>query len=170
MTMSATTKTLSTSIFSGTWKGQGHVLKRTGEVAASYVEAATFEITRKTPAFVVYRVHQDTKNMETSKPMHTETGFLKIMEDCGDATMTCAHPFPSGFVSELSEGGLSGETLTLEAKDFQRAVKMETLDKQVTGYKRVYTRQGDNLVYDQYLGSGGKDLYHHLHCEMELQK
>jgi hypothetical protein len=161
---------LSTSIFAGTWKGQGHVLKRSGEVAASYVEAATFEITRKTPAFVVYRVHQDTKNMETSKPMHTETGFLKIMEDHGDATMTCAHPFPSGFVSELSEGGLSGETLTLEAKDFQRAVKMETMDKQVTGYRRVYTRQGDKLVYDQYLGSGGKDLYHHLHCEMELQK
>lgn len=167
--MSTTTKALSTSVFSGTWRGKGSVLKKTGEVAAVYLETATFEITRKTPAFVVYRMHQDTKNADSSKPMHTETGFLKILEDTGVATSTLAHPFPSGFIGELSEGQLTGNTLTLTAKDFQRAVQPETTDKQVTGFKREYKREGNKLIYDQYLSSGGSDMYHHLHCEMDLQ-
>jgi hypothetical protein len=168
--MSTAVKALNTSLFAGTWKGKGRVLKRSGEEAATYLETATFEITRKTPAFVVYRMHQDTKNAETSKPMHTETGFCKILEETGAATCSLAHPFPSGFISELTEGSMSGNTLTLTARDFQRAVKPETTDKQVTGFKREYKREGDKLIYDQYLSSGGCDLYHHLHCEMDLQK
>ena len=116
-------------------------------------------------------MHQDTKNAETSKPMHTETGFCKILTTNGVATMTQAHPFPSGFISELAEGKLEGNTLALTAKDFQRAVQPESTDKQVTGFKREYTiATGDKLVYDQYLSSGGGPLYHHLHCELDLQK
>ena len=159
-----------TSIFAGTWKGQGKVLKRSGEIATTYLETAIFEITRKTPAFVVYRMHQDTKNEQTSKPVHTETGFCKIVEGTGEATLTMAHPFPSGNIGELSVGSLSETTLTLTAKDFQRAVEPATMEKQVTGFKRVYSREGDKLVYEQYLASGGNEMYQHLHCEMELQK
>ena len=168
--MSIPAKAFNTSIFAGKWKGKGNVLKKTGEVAATYLETANFEITRRTPDFVVYRMHQDTKNAETSKPMHTETGFCKILGDTGAATSTLAHPFPSGFIGELSEGHLSGDILVLTAKDFQRAVQPQNTDKQVTGFKREYTRKGDKLIYDQYLSSGGSDMYHHLHCEMDLQE
>lgn len=164
-------KNLGTSLFAGKWKGSGKVLKSTGEVAAAYKETAVFEITRKTPAFVVYRVHQDTQHAESSKPMHTETGFCRIMEETGQATMSVVHPFPKGMVSELCEGqlDLSDGKLTLVAREFMRAVKSDSLDKQVTGYKREYKRDGDKLVYDQYLASGGGEMYHHLHCEMELE-
>lgn len=179
--------TLGTSLFAGKWKGNGKVLKRTGEVAASYKETTVFEITRKTPAFIVYRVHQDTQHAATSKPMHTETGFCKIMEETGKATMSVVHPFPKGMISELSEGqlDLSSGKLTLMAKEFMRAVKTPASEsdddnnKHVTAFKREYKRDGDKLVYDQYLSSstspsgGGDDagpsqVYHHLHCELEL--
>lgn len=165
--MSAPVGAFKTSIFAGTWKGKGNVMKKTGHVATSYLETTIFEITRRTPNFVVYRMHQDTKNAETNKPMHTETGFCKILESTGAATLTLSHPFPSGFVGEMSEGQLSENQLTLVAKDFQRAVKPETMDKQVTGFKRVYTREGDKLIYDQYLSSGGGELYLHLHCVLD---
>jgi hypothetical protein len=171
--MSASVRALSInpSLLAGTWKGQGKVLKKSGEVAAIYLETAVFEIVRQTPDFVVYRMHQDTRNNDSQKPMHTETGFCKILMATGAATSTLSHPFPSGFVGELSEGTLVDSTLTLTAKDFQRAVPPdESLGKHVTGFKREYTRQGDTLVYDQYLSSGGCDLYHHLHCELDLQK
>lgn len=168
-------KALGTSLFAGKWKGNGKVLKSTGEVAATYKETAVFEITRKTPTFVLYRVHQDTQHAETCKPMHTETGFCRIMEETGQATMSVVHPFPKGMISELSEGQFDSSCgkLTLVAKEFMRAVKSDSLDeeKQVTGFKREYTRDGDKLVYDQFLSSsGGGGLYHHLHCEMELEK
>jgi THAP4-like, heme-binding beta-barrel domain len=158
-------------IFAGSWKGQGKVLKRTGEVVATYLETAIFEVVRQTPDFVLYRLHQDTRNAESQKPMHTETGFCKIMIETGKATSTLVHPFLSGFVSELSEGQCSDQVLTLVAKDFQRATIADSVaGEPVTGFKRKYTRNGDKLVYDQYLSSGGRDLYHHLHCELELQK
>ena len=168
ITMSASLK-----IFAGTWKGRGQVLKRTGEVAATYTETAVWEITRATPTFVVYRLHQDTQNAETAKPMHTETGFLKILQENGEATMNLCHPFPSGFVNEMSYGKLNGNLLTVEANDFQRvgSSNSDRSDaKQVTGFKREYKVVDDKLLYDQYLASGGGELYHHLHCEMELQK
>jgi hypothetical protein len=166
---SPSAKALNLSIFAGKWKGKGSVFKKTGGVATTYLETATFEIARKTPDFVVYRMHQDTKNAETSKPMHTETGFCKILSETGAATMTQAHPFPSGFIGELAEGQLREDgTLTLVAKDFQRAVKTtDKMDKQVTGFKREYKRSGDKLIYDQYLSSDGSELFHHLHCEMD---
>ena len=109
--------------------------------------------------------------------MHTETGFCKVMLGSGECTMQQAHPFPSGFISELSEGKLSegGNVMTLVAKDFQRAKKEDNNEKdgsgskKLTGFKRVYEVDAakGKLKYDQYLSSGGCDLFHHLHCEME---
>jgi len=164
-------------LLQGTWKGRGHVLKATGEVVTQYLETATFEPTRKTPTFVVCRVHQDTKNVATGKPMHTETGFLKIMiDDSGDgnsdATMGLTHPFPSGMVQEISTGtwNAADRKLTLTAQKFSRLDSPDNNAKSVTGFKRVYTIvQGDDtkLHYDQYMAAGGGEMYHHLHCEME---
>ena len=143
-----------------------------GVVAAQYQETAIFDIVRQTPAFVVYRMHQETKHSETLQPMHTETGFCKIARETGDATLELVHPFPSGMIGELAKGILNGDgTLSLEAKGFQRAVEADPMDdKRLSGFKRVYSRKGDTLIYDQYLSSGGSDLFHHLHCELELQK
>ena len=169
---------MSSTLLKGTWKGRGQVLKATGEVVAHYLETATFEPTRKTPSFVVYRVHQDTQNATTGKPMHTETGFLKIMtmNDGGDgngaATMGLTHPFPSGMVQEMSTGTWNAvdRQLTLTAQKLSRLDNTDDSNnsKPVTGFKRVYTLvQDDKVIYDQFMGAGGGEMYHHLHCEME---
>ena len=132
---------------------------------------------RKTDSFVVYRHLQETQHATAGKPMHTETGFLKLATD-GTAVGSFAHPFPSGFVQEMSRGVWEkineddkNDTLqvTLQAKDFQRAVANPPANgkKQVHGFKRVYTLQGnDNLSYKQFLSTteGGDNLYHHLSC------
>eukprot|EP00977_Amphora_coffeiformis_P018200 scaffold6301_cov165-Amphora_coffeaeformis.AAC.3 len=165
-------------LLSGTWKGRGHVLKATGEVVTHYLETATFEPTRKTPTFVVYRVHQDTQNADTGKPMHTETGFLKMMMNDGNndaaATMGVTHPFPSGMVQEISTGiwNATERQLTLTAQKLSRldtaGVDNNSNSKPVTGFKRVYTVvKDDALHYDQFMAAGGGEMYHHLHCEME---
>ena len=157
---------------SGTWKGEGKVLKSTGEEAATYTEQAEFKPVRKTDAFVVYRHTQETQHAMKNVPMHTETGFLKLLTD-GTAVASFAHPFPSGFIDEMSEGSLerTGEgttKLTLKAKDFQRAVpKPQAGKKQVHGFQRIYTLDSDGkLSYKQYLSTnkGGDNLYHHLTC------
>ena len=174
--MSSPTKAL----LQGTWKGRGHVLKATGEIVTQYLETAIFETTRKTPAFVVYRVHQDTKNANSGKPMHTETGFLKIIIKDGDenevaaATMGLTHPFPSGMVQEMSTGtwNAAERQLTLTAQTLARLDNVSddnSGSKPVTGFKRVYTvvEPDKKLHYDQFMAAGGGEMYHHLHCEME---
>ena len=156
------------SLWQGTWQGRGTVLKRSGEVAASYLETATWEATRQTPDFVVYNVHQNTRHEVSSKPMHTETGFLKIVKDTGAAVLGLTHPFPSGMVNEISKGELQDQVLTLSSQDFQRAVASGDDAKQVTAFKRIYKLVDESkLHYDQYLKVGDGEMYHHLHCEME---
>ena len=160
----------------GTYQGEGHVLKSTGETAATYTEVAEFKPVRKTDDFVVYRHVQETKHAVKNVPMHTETGFLKLLRD-GTAVASYAHPFPSGFIDEISTGSLvkggDTKTLTLTAKDFQRAADLDnspppqTGKKQVQGFQRVYTLDSDGkLSYKQYLSTdkGGDNLYHHLTC------
>jgi THAP4-like, heme-binding beta-barrel domain len=160
--------------FAGTWTGEGHVLNAAGETVATYTEQAEFKPVRKTEGFVVYRHTQETQHAVKQVPMHTETGFLKLSTD-GTVVGSFAHPFPSGFVDEMSEGSFqvdddkSAKILTLTAKDFQRAVQNPNNGKkQVQGFRRVYTlEEGDSkLSYKQYLSTseGGKDLYHHLTC------
>lgn len=174
-------------LLQGTWKGRGRVLKATGEVVAQYLETATIQLVRQTPAFVVFTLHQDTQHAEiTGKPMHTETGFLKIANSNNDddtaavATLGLTHPFPSGMVQELSTGTLREHTntdssstraqLTLTTQKFTRLdSQQDSVDKkQVTGFKRVYrVIDTDKLQYDQYMAVGEGEMYHHLHCEME---
>uniref|UniRef100_A0A7S3LHB0 THAP4-like heme-binding domain-containing protein n=1 Tax=Amphora coffeiformis TaxID=265554 RepID=A0A7S3LHB0_9STRA len=166
------------SCLAGIWKGEGSVLKSTGEQAATYQEQAEFKPVRKTDDFVVYRHTQETQHAVKNMPMHTETGFLKVLTD-GTAVASFAHPFPSGFIDEMSQGALERTKdgtmkLTLKAKDFQRAVpNPQTGKKQVQGFQRVYTLDGDGkLSYKQYLSTdkGGDNLYHHLTCTFTKQK
>lgn len=172
------------SSLAGTWQGQGQVLNASGETVATYMEQATFEILRQTNTAVVYRHLQKTRHATANKPMHAETGFLKL-DSTADKTATAsfAHPFPSGFVQEMSHGtwkynnnddanASSCLQITLDAQDFQRAAtSAATSDKkQVQGFRRVYTLMGDGtLSYKQYLSTtaGGDNLYHHLTCSMK---
>ena len=187
--------------FAGTWKGEGSVFNSLGEEVAKYTEQAVFEPVRKTDTFVVYRHCQDTHRGSSSssssssggsssgtasasagtppKPMHTETGFWKLSCD-GKAVSSFAHPFPSGFIYEMSEGMLertddanSGTSsshtirLTLTASSFQRATVPEDQEqqekKQVSGFRRVYTvsssaggKGNELLSYKQYLSTQHK--------------
>jgi len=163
---------MSHKLFAGTWKGRGQVMKRTGEVVATYQEIFLVQVTRQTPQFTIYRLHQDTQHAVSGKPMHAETGFLKIMSDSLSATLNMSHPFPSGAINEMAYGQMVDQTLTLESNDFQRAKSTAAPDankKQVTAFKREYKIVDDKLHYDQYLATDNSngELYHHLHCEME---
>ena len=165
----------------GTWQGQGHVLNAAGETVATYVEQASLELLRRTDTAVVYRHWQQTRHaVVPDKPMHAETGFIKLdlINDHQTATGSFAHPFPSGFVQEMAHGTWTHDNdasclqITLDAKDFQRAAVAAAADdkKQVQGFRRVYTYSGkdDTLSYEQYLSTsaGGDNLYHHLTCSM----
>lgn len=161
------------SVLSGKFKGTGTVFHHGTKIP--YHEECSFKIMRKNPTLVVYRLQQDTKHADTEKPMHLEMGVLKVFnqeegEDSFKAEAGFTHPFPKGTVNEMTKGTLDTATgtLTLDSMGFQRS--NENGDNHVTGLRRVYHRDGNCLVYDQYLGVNEGDLVHHLHCELELQQ
>jgi hypothetical protein len=140
----------------GTWKGEGTVDRRPISAAPVYSEVLEIRVVRQTPEFVVLHWFQDTKNTSTGKPMHTETGFLKVLnrEEPGAARSSgmesstnlsfkveagFTHPFPPGLATELSKGTLLSSTtsddnqtsvlLSLESHDFCRANASPDEDK-----------------------------------------
>lgn len=150
--------------FEGTWKGKGRVVQsEDGSILAEYLEEFTCQLVRKAPAIVVYQIFQNTKHAEQLTPMHTESGFIKLMLTDGSNISVEAgfsHPFPKGLVTELAKGTFDNGVLKLSSADFCRASESE---KPVTKYAREYTLvANDSLHYVQYLHDKP-----HLRCEMK---
>ena len=103
--------------------------------------------------------------------MHAENGFLKVFKD-SKAQASYSHPFG---MNEFEFGVFQDGQLTLVAdqeRHFQRpdVVTDDTAKaKQVSYLKRVYKLNGDSLVYDVWMGTGGGEPRHHLHCDMQRQ-
>lgn len=60
--------------FLGRWRGIGSVIEK----PVKYLEEATFEIFRTTPATVIAYNHKTWADEEKTKPMHYESGVIKI--------------------------------------------------------------------------------------------
>lgn len=160
------------SVLAGKFRGTG-IFYNHG-TKTPYDEECSFTVMRKNPKMVVYRLQQDTKHANKDHhPMHLEIGVLKVFNSEAGCSFTAeagfTHPFPKGTANEMTKGTLDTATgtLTLDSIGFQRSNKEG--DKVVTGLRRVYHRDGNSLIYDQYLGVNEGDLVHHLHCELELQ-
>lgn len=149
----------------GHWHGQGKVMLADKEVL--YEENLNIDLMRTEPCHM-FNWQQYTKHAVNGNKMHAENGFLKIFGN-GKAQASFSHPFD---LNEFEFGSVEGHQLTLEAtqdQHFQRAQE-PTEDKKakmVTYLKRVYTRKGDTLECDTWLGVAGGEPKHHLHSVLE---
>lgn len=168
-------------LLSGRWKGTGEVLRGNGsKPSVPYVEEAEFSIIKDAPDAVIYRTVSSTHHAEQEFPMHNENGFIKVLrgqenDDEWHIEAAFTHPFANSMVNEMSFGKVDKKekALILEAPDaehFQRAIPVPEGGQGITGYKRVYRRDGDKLLYDHYLSFGGNELYHHLTAKLEHQE
>lgn len=144
----------------GEWIGEGSVLPK----GIKYKERLTLTMLKTKPLMVI-EWRQSTKNAETGDGMHAENGFLRIGES--GAELLLSHPFG---VNELYkncvyEPGTLEATATEAGRSFQRGAMAK--GKETTTVRRSYKLQGpDSLFYDVYLGTGGEEPQHHLHCEL----
>jgi hypothetical protein len=167
-----------TGLLTGHWKGRGEVIRK-GKKNFPYLEETEFKVIAKGPDAVVYRMQQYSEHGKSGVPMHTENGFIKLLnvEETEGAGLKVeagfTHPFPNSTINEITFGTLTDkQELILEApnvESFHRAIPAIDND-QLTGYKRIYRRDGDTLTYDQYLSFGDSEFYHHLHADLELLK
>lgn len=93
---------------SGVWRGRGSVLPAShpqarpplGAPAVPYVEEVRFWTLG--PGKPVLGYSQRTRHADSGVPLHTETGFWRLLDD-GRAEMALAQPFA---VAEVSEGSV----------------------------------------------------------------
>ncbi len=137
----------------GVWAGQG-----TGEYPTiapfDYLEEVTFGHVGK--PFLSYA--QKTKACDDGRPMHAETGFLRVPSP-GRVELVLAHP--TG-ITEIDEGTLTvtGDTIVidLDATTIGRTASA----KEVTALGRSIRVDGDELVYTVRMGAVGQPLQDHL--------
>ena len=152
----------------GVWKGLGKVMVHGKEIP--YNEHTEIKLLKTAPCHI-FNVQQYTKHAQNGNPMHAENGFLKVFAD-NKCEVSFSHPFG---MNEFEFGHLDGDKIELVADQehhFQRPkiVTDDTLKaKQVTYVKRVYTCLDNELHFDMWLGIGGQEPYHHLHCAMKRQ-
>jgi len=156
-------KSILSSRWTGIWKGQGRALKQSGDYASSYNETLNIAIVRSSPTFVVLEWHQDAHSAESGKPMHRESGFIRIeTHDTRQRFVASAgftHSFPAGILTEICKGTFTGESLELTARDFERTSPGQ---KKPRSYLRQYSVNESNVMtYTQYMN----DILH-LTCEL----
>lgn len=135
--------------FFGTFRGEG-----SGQYPTISPFGYTEQLTFTHRGAPVAAFHQATTAPDGSRPMHHESGFLRISSD-GLLEMTVAHTF-----------GIT-EVLTGTVKDNVIAVKSTMLGvapnaKTVTGTRREYVLDGDTLRYQLWMSYAGHDDVLHL--------
>lgn len=139
----------------GTWRGEGAGSYPTID-DFSYSEEITFTDVGK--PFLHYV--QKTRG-PSGKPMHTETGYLRIPGD-GTAEFILAQPTGQ---TELCEGTVTtdGDSMVLECR---ASLQNSATAKQVTSTHRRYELAGDTLTTTFGMAAVGQPLTHHLRSEM----
>lgn len=145
----------------GTWTGKGHGFYPTIE-DFSYEETLIFSTIPGKPFF-----RYEQKTMGPNGPLHTELGFLRILDD-GRAEFILAQPMGQ---TELLEGTVreEGETLVF---DFTRStVANSGSAKRVGTTARTYTFTADRsgLSAQFAMGAVGQPLQQHLESELTKQ-
>ena len=137
----------------GVWAGQGM-----GEYPTiapfDYLEEVTFGHVGK--PFLSYA--QKTKACDDGRPMHAETGFLRVPSP-GRVELVLAHP--TG-ITEIDEGTLTvaGDTIVMDLA--ATTIGRTASAKEVTALGRSIRVDGDELVYTVRMGAVGQPLQDHL--------
>ena len=137
----------------GVWAGQGM-----GEYPTiapfDYLEEVTFGHVGK--PFLSYT--QKTKAADDGRPMHAETGFLRVPSP-GRVELVLAHP--TG-ITEIDEGTLTvaGDTIVMDLA--ATTIGRTASAKEVTALGRSIRVDGDELVYTVRMGAVGQPLQDHL--------
>ena len=139
----------------GTWEGRGKGIYPTIE-DFEYLER--IELTHDGRPLMRYL--QATSSPATGMPMHSETGFWKILRD-GRIEIVIAHTFGIVEVQEgtFNEGGIDVTS---------RALSSTSTAKEVTKISRSFKRDGDTLRYEVSMAAVGQD--HQAHLTAELRK
>jgi hypothetical protein len=144
----------------GTWAGRG-----SGEYPTiqpfEYLEEVVFSHGGK--AFLAYG--QKTKGAADGKPMHAETGYLRVPEP-GHVELVLAHP--SG-VTEIEVGTyrVTGDLIEIELAT--TSVGLTPTAKEVSALGRSIRIDGDQLSYSVQMGAVGQPLQHHLSAVLQRQ-
>lgn len=137
----------------GTWAGRG-----AGEYPTiqpfEYLEEVVFSHVGK--PFLAYA--QKTKAVADGKPLHAETGYLRVPEP-GHVELVLAHP--SG-ITEIEVGSyvLTGDVIEIELAT--TSVGLTPTAKEVSALGRSFRVDGDQLSYSVQMGAVGQPLQHHL--------
>jgi hypothetical protein len=137
----------------GTWAGRG-----AGEYPTiqpfEYLEEVVFSHVGK--PFLAYA--QKTKAVADGKPLHAETGYLRVPEP-GRVELVVAHP--SG-VTEIEVGSYQvvGDVIDIELAT--TSIGLTPTAKEVSALGRSFRIDGDQLSYSVQMGAVGQPLQHHL--------
>jgi hypothetical protein len=137
----------------GVWAGQG-AGKYPTISPFDYLEEVTFGHVGK--PFLSYT--QKTKAGDDGRPMHAETGFLRVPSP-GRVEFVLAHP--TG-ITEIDEGTLTvaGDTIVMDLA--ATTIGRTASAKEVTALGRSIRVDGDELVYTVRMGAVGQPLQDHL--------
>jgi hypothetical protein len=144
----------------GTWAGRG-----AGEYPTiqpfEYLEEIVFSHVGK--PFLAYA--QKTKAVADGKPLHAETGYLRVPEP-GHVELVLAHP--SG-VTEIEVGSytLTGDVIEIELAT--TSVGLTPTAKEVSALGRSIRVDGDRLSYSVQMGAVGQPMQHHLAAVLQRQ-
>ena len=145
----------------GTWSGQG-AGKYPTIPPFDYLEEVVFAHVGK--PFLTYG--QKTKAVADGKPLHAETGFLRVPQP-GHLEMVLAHP--SG-ITEIEVGTYSVSGDLIEMQMSTTAVGLTPSAKEVTALGRSFRIDGDELSYTVQMGAVGQPLQDHLSAVLHRQR
>lgn len=133
----------------GAWEGRGKGIYPTID-DFEYVERIEFAHDGRP----ILRYLQTTSSPETGAPMHSETGYWKILPD-GMIEMVMAHTF--GIV-EVQEGTFDESSIRVKS----RSLTSTGSAKEVTSIERSYRLDDDVLHSETSMGAVGQPHQRHL--------
>jgi hypothetical protein len=145
----------------GTWAGEGAGDYPTIE-SFGYLEEVSFDHVGK--PVVAYR--QRTKAADDGRPMHAETGYLRV-PSAGRVELVVAHP--TG-ITEIAEGSLSADHGLIEMELATTAIGRTASAKEVSALARSIRVDGDELTYTLRMGAVGQPLQHHLTATLHRKR
>jgi hypothetical protein len=137
----------------GTWGGHGEGKYPTIQ-PFEYLEEVVFSHVGK--PFLAYV--QKTKAVADGKPLHAETGFLRVPQP-GRVELVLAHP--SG-ITEIEVGTYSVSGDRIEVELATTAIGLTPSAKEVTALGRSLRVDGDELSYTVRMRAMGQPLQDHL--------
>ncbi|WP_025735493.1 peroxynitrite isomerase [Mycobacterium genavense] len=144
----------------GTWAGRG-----AGEYPTiqpfEYLEEVVFSHVGK--PFLAYA--QKTKGVADGKPLHAETGYLRVPEP-GHVELVLAHP--SG-ITEIEVGTCSVTGDRIEIELSATAVGLTPTAKEVSALGRSFRVDDGQLSYSVRMGAVGQPLQHYLAAVLRRQ-